>query len=128
VDILYDIAYAGAGRLFPMAQKRASSSLENEQVRAKASRALSVVLSFRRARTCEAKHDLLAEAREHGDVRMLSLLEPYASTGGCGFMGRFDCNPCMRSDTSLTDAIQAIVARKSAASASRPPVERDGGS
>jgi serine/threonine-protein kinase len=108
VDILYDIAHGASGRLYPQAAGRAKRSLELHEVRAHASPALAVVLAFRDAKTCDAKHALLAEARDKGDVRMFALLQPYEASRGCGFFGRSDCYPCMRKDHELADTLQAL--------------------
>jgi hypothetical protein len=108
VDLLYDIAYGASGRLYPQAATRAKRSLELDDVRKRSSPALAVVLAFRDAKTCDQKHALLGDAREKGDVRMLTLLQPYEASRGCGFFGRSDCYPCMRKDHELTEAMQAI--------------------
>jgi len=108
IDILYDIAYGSSGRLYPQAAARAKKSLESAEVRKAASPALSVVLAFRDAKTCEQKHALLGEARDKGDVRMFALLQPYEATRGCGFFGRSDCYPCMHRDHDLDDALQVL--------------------
>ncbi|MDP9151019.1 MAG: hypothetical protein M3O36_13900, partial [Myxococcota bacterium] len=111
IDILYDIAYGASGRQYPQAALRAKHSLDLPAVRARASRALSVLLELREAKTCEQKHALLERARDHGDARLLSILQPYEATRGCGFLGRTDCHPCMRKDRLLTDATGAIEER-----------------
>jgi serine/threonine-protein kinase len=108
IDLLYDIAYGASGRLYPQAATRAKKALEVDEVRQRASPALGVVLAFRETRTCDQKHALLGDARDKGDVRMLTLLQPYEASRGCGFLGRTDCYPCMRRDHDLLDAIQAI--------------------
>src|SRR4029077_1251654 len=108
IDILYDIAYGSTGRLYPQAASRAKRSLEFEDVRSRASPALAVLLDFRDARTCDEKHALLDRARDQGDVRLLSALQPYQSSRGCGFLGRSDCYPCMHRDRALDDARSAI--------------------
>jgi serine/threonine-protein kinase len=108
VDILYDIAYGASGRLYLQAAGRAKKSLELPEVRHRASPALSIVLAFREAKTCDAKHALLSEARDKGDVRMFALLQPYEASRGCGFFGRSDCYPCMRKDHELSDTLQAL--------------------
>jgi serine/threonine-protein kinase len=108
VDIIYDIAFGSSGRLYPQAASRAKQSLEKSDVKGRASPALSVLLSFRDAKTCEAKHALLQDAGDKGDGRMNTLLQSYLSTHGCGFLGRSDCYGCMHKDTALRDAIQEI--------------------
>jgi serine/threonine protein kinase len=113
VDILYDIAYGSSGKLYPQAATRARRSLDMPDVRARTSQALAVLLAFRDAKTCDQKHDLLDDARDKADARMISQLQPYQSTRGCGFLSRSDCYPCMHRDHLLTDAIQAITDRAS---------------
>jgi serine/threonine-protein kinase len=113
IDILYDIAYGASGKLYPQAAARAKRSLDMQDVRGRASPALAVLLQFRDAKTCDAKHDLLDDARDKGDARMIAQLQPYQAARGCGFLGRSDCWPCMHRDHMLTDAIQAITDRAS---------------
>jgi serine/threonine protein kinase len=108
IDILYDIAYGNSGRLYPQAAARAKHSLSQDEVRGRASPALSVLLDFSDAKGCEAKHELLDRARQQGDARMLSVLQKYQPTRGCGFLGVTDCYPCLHRDQSLRDAMSAI--------------------
>lgn len=111
VDILYDIAFGTSGRLYAQAATRARRSLDVEGVRTRASPALAVLLDFRDAKTCDDKHAVLERARDQGDARFLSLLQPYESTRGCGFLGRSDCHPCMHKDRLLTETLGAIEQR-----------------
>jgi serine/threonine-protein kinase len=111
IDILYDIAYGTSGRLYPQAAARAKHSLDLAEVKARASPALLVLVDFRDAKTCEDRHALLDRSRDYGDVRMLSALQSYESTRGCGFLGRSDCYPCMHKDHLLGEAIAAITER-----------------
>ncbi len=108
VDILYDIAYGTSGKLYPQAATRARHSIDLADVRARASPGLTVLLAFRDAKTCDQKHDLLDDARDKGDGRMVPMLQPYLSTRGCGFLSRSDCYPCLHRDHLLQEAIQAI--------------------
>jgi serine/threonine-protein kinase len=108
IDLLYDIAYGTSGRQYPQAATRAKRSLELADVRQHASPALSVLLAFREARTCEQKRALLGDARDKGDIRMFAVLQPYEATRGCGFFGRSDCYPCMHKDRELADTLQAL--------------------
>jgi serine/threonine-protein kinase len=116
-DILYDIAYGTSGRMYPQAAARAKKSLDLDEVRNHASPALAVALEFRDGKTCDAKRALLERARDQGDARMLPLLQPFAATRGCGFLGRTDCNPCMHKDRLLWEAMSAIDERAKAAAA-----------
>jgi len=111
IDLLYDIAYGNSGKLYPQAATRARHSLDVQAVRGRASPALSVLLQFKDAKTCDQKHDLLDDARDKGDTRMVPMLQGYVAPRGCGFLGRSDCYPCMHRDKLLGDAIAAINAR-----------------
>jgi serine/threonine-protein kinase len=111
VDILYDIAYGTSGRLYPQAAARAKRSLDLGEVRDQASPGLRVLLDLRDAKTCEQKRELLDEARDSGDARLLPVLQGYESTRGCGFLGRSDCHACMHRDHALREAIEAIQSR-----------------
>ncbi len=113
VDLLYDIAYGVTGRLYPQAAVRAKRSLELSEVREHAGPGLRVLLAMHDAKTCEQKRELLDEARDSGDARLLPVLQPYESTRGCGFFGRSDCYPCLHRDHALHDAIHAIEDRAS---------------
>jgi serine/threonine-protein kinase len=108
IDILYDIAYGISGRQYPQAALRAKHALDQPEVRGRASPALSLILDFRDAKTCDAKHSLLDRARDQGDARLLSTLQSYESSRGCGFLGVTDCYPCMHRDHQLKDTIEAI--------------------
>jgi serine/threonine-protein kinase len=108
IDILYDIAYGASGKQYPQAAARARRSLDMDDVRGRASPALSVLLDFKEAKTCDARRTLLDRAGQYGDARMLVVLQPYAMTHGCGFFGRSDCFPCMHKDTALRDAMSSI--------------------
>jgi serine/threonine protein kinase len=111
VDILYDIAYGISGRQYPQAAARARHSLDSQDVRSKASPALAILLDFRDAKACDAKHALLDRAHDQGDSRLASALQQYEATRGCGFLGALDCYPCMHKDRQLHDAIAAIQER-----------------
>ncbi len=108
IDILYDIAFGASGRQYPQAAARARHSLDVDDVRGRASPALAVLLDFREAKTCDSKRALLDRAGDHGDARMLLVLQPYLATRGCGFLSHADCYPCMHKDTALRDAMSAI--------------------
>ena len=111
IDILYDIAFGASGRQYPQAAARARHSLDVDDVRGRASPALAVLLDFRDAKTCDAKRALLERAHDHGDARLLLILQPFIASRGCGFLGQRDCYPCMHKDTALRDAMSAIEER-----------------
>jgi serine/threonine-protein kinase len=107
-DIIYDIAFGTSGKAYPQAATRAKKSLDGDEVHKHASPALAMVLDFRDAKACDAKHALLERARDGGDARMLPLLQPYTATRGCGFLGRSDCWPCMHRDRLIWETVSAI--------------------
>jgi eukaryotic-like serine/threonine-protein kinase len=111
VDILYEIGYGASARANPQASTRARHALDLPDVRMHASPALLVLLDFRDAKTCEAKHALLDRARDQGDARLLVFLQPYEATRGCGFLGMADCYPCLHRDSQLQDAVTSISER-----------------
>jgi eukaryotic-like serine/threonine-protein kinase len=111
IDLLFDIAYGASGRLYPQAAGRARKALDLPDVRKRASPALGILLRFRDAKTCDQKHALLEEVRDVADARMISQLQPYEGTRGCGFLGRTDCYPCMHKDHLLQEAKQGITDR-----------------
>ncbi len=114
IDILFDIAYGASGRMYPQAAARAKKEVDLPDVRKRASPALGVLIAFREAKTCDQKHALLDGARERGDARLLSQLQQYESSRGCGFLGRSDCYPCMHRDHLLEETKQAILERAKA--------------
>jgi serine/threonine-protein kinase len=111
IDILYDIAYGISGRQYPQAATRARHSLDSQDIRAKGSPALAVLLDFRDAKSCDAKRALLDRAHDQGDSRLAPVLQQYEATRGCGFLGALDCYSCMHKDKQLHDAIAAIQER-----------------
>jgi serine/threonine-protein kinase len=115
IDILFDIANGASGRMYPQAAARARRDLDTPDVRKRASPALTVLMAFREAKTCDQKHALLDAVRDRGDARLLPQLVPYESARGCGFLGRSDCYPCMHRDHQIEEARQAIFERAKAA-------------
>ena len=107
IEALYDLAYATSNSA---ASQRAQKSLAKPEVHDAASPAVQVLIELRRATTCEQKHTAVQHAETSGDDRALPLLNPLASTRGCGFAGFRDCYPCLR-DGSLGRATAAIKAR-----------------
>ncbi|MDB5216171.1 MAG: serine/threonine protein kinase [Myxococcaceae bacterium] len=115
VDALIDMTVRAPGREGRDVRDhraRASKSLAKPEVRAHASPAAAILLDFKAATGCSAKHDLLARAKDDGDARLLPSLKPLKVTRGCGgFLRAGDCHPCMRKDSALEDAIAAVEAR-----------------
>ncbi|MGH7439976.1 MAG: hypothetical protein ACRENE_30165, partial [Polyangiaceae bacterium] len=111
IDILYDIGYGTSGRQYPQAASRARHSFDSQDVRSRASPALSILLDFRDAKSCEAKRALLDRARDQGDGRLVSTLQQHEAKSGCGFLGVLDCYGCLHRDRQLHDTIVAIQER-----------------
>jgi eukaryotic-like serine/threonine-protein kinase len=111
VDGLLDLATAK--NVSHNTRLRASKALLRPEVKANASPAASVLLELRTAKNCEARHDLMERAKEHGDARILPMLKQLKNPRGCGFMGVRDCYPCLRKDDALEEAITAVEARGS---------------
>jgi serine/threonine protein kinase len=109
VDILYDLAYAPHEP--PWLSQKAKAALARPELRAHAGPSAGILLDLRAATTCESKHALLPRAKADGDHRALLVLQPLASTGGCGFLGRHDCYPCLHKDNELTETIAAVRGR-----------------
>jgi tRNA A-37 threonylcarbamoyl transferase component Bud32 len=107
-DVLYDAAYAGPQT--PAAQ-RARHALLRPDIIQKASPALQIAVELRSTSSCEGKKALLDRAATQGDARALAVLETYAPTSGCGFLGTRDCWSCMHRDGSLSAATTKLRAR-----------------
>jgi hypothetical protein len=115
VDALIDMTVRAPGREGRDVRDhraRAAKSLAKPDVRAHASSAAAVLLDFKTAKECAAKHDLLGRAKDEGDARLLPALKALKVTRGCGgFLRQGDCHPCMRKDGALDDAIAAVETR-----------------
>jgi eukaryotic-like serine/threonine-protein kinase len=113
VDALIELTAPGPGREIRDLRARASKSLAKPEVRAHASQSAAVLLEMKAADKCDAKHELLGRAKEHGDARILPALKQLKVTNGCraGFRRVGDCWPCLRKDTALDDAVTAVEAR-----------------
>ncbi len=113
VDALIELSARAAGREVRDARDvrvRAQKSLTKPEVRAHASQPAGILLDFKAATQCAAKHDLLVRAKDQGDARLLPVLKQIKQAHGRGFFSR-DPYPCMRKDTALEDAVTAIEAR-----------------
>ncbi len=115
VDALIDMTVrvpGREGRDVRDLRARAGKSLAKPEVRAHASPAAAILLDFKGAAACGAKHDLLERAKDDGDARLLPSLKALKVTRGCGgFLRAGDCHPCMRKDSALDDAIAAVEGR-----------------
>lgn len=108
-DIAHDLAATESVK--PWVRARADQALRSPGFGRLSSPELSVAVALRFAQSCEQRHALLARAKEHGDERALGYLNLYRSTQGCGRYHRDDCNPCLRRDEELNQAIDAIKQR-----------------
>jgi hypothetical protein len=90
----------------------ARALLLSQDVRSKASPALSVSLALRQAERCEDNAKVLPRAIEHGDRRALHLLTKLTRRYGCGPNKREDCYPCLRSSDALDQAVKAVKNRR----------------
>ena len=108
-DIVYDIAVHPT--IKPQVKARAEKYLGSEAFERASSPELNIAVALLHADRCEQKYALLLRAKNVGDSRSLRHLEPLVKTNGCGAGGKQDCNPCMRADSRLADAIAAVKAR-----------------
>ena len=108
-DIAYDLAATEVVK--PWVRVRADQGLRSADFTRLATPALSVAVALRYATSCPQRYALLPRARELGDERALGYLNMYRSTTGCGRRQNDDCYACLRGDSRLTDAIDAIKQR-----------------
>jgi hypothetical protein len=109
-DLIYEVWTATASRT--TATDLARSLIYSKEVRAKASKALSVALDLRDADTCEKNRDLLPKASSDGDRRSSHVLNKLTRKYGCGPNKRQDCYACLRDTKALDDAIKAVKSRR----------------
>lgn len=105
-DLLYDVWFR-TRKTSPVAQL-AEELMFSEDVRAKASPALSVVLDLRIEKDCAKVQEIVSHAEEHGDMRCLIPLGRLVPKVGCGENKRQDCYPCLGNRASVRDAITAV--------------------
>ncbi|NUO53652.1 MAG: hypothetical protein HOV80_32795 [Polyangiaceae bacterium] len=111
-DLLYDLVDRGepGARLALLAE----DLLRGPAVLPEASKALSLIIDLRNAKTCERAAVLLPRANAVGDERATPLLERYREKSGCGPKRTDDCFPCLRDkpiEKTLDDAIASTKAR-----------------
>jgi len=109
-DIAYDLAATESVKLW--VRTRADQGLRSPDFNRLTTPELSIAVALRFATTCPQRHALLPRAKEIGDERALGYLNMYKSTTGCGRRQRDDCYVCLRADSRLSDAIEAIKQRK----------------
>ncbi|MDF3064733.1 MAG: Serine/threonine-protein kinase pkn3 [Polyangiaceae bacterium] len=112
-DLLYEAWTGTPGRTDATELSRAL--LYSQDVRPKASPALSVALDLRVAETCEQYQAALPGALKQGDKRSLHLLGKLVQRRGCGPRKAADCYPCLRAEN------DELVATINAAKSRRPP-------
>ncbi|MEO6600261.1 MAG: serine/threonine-protein kinase [Polyangiaceae bacterium] len=108
-DIAYDLAATEGVK--PWVRARADQGLRSADFTRLATPALSVAVALRYTTTCPQRAALLTRAKELGDQRALGYLNMYKATTGCGRRQKDDCNACLRADSRLADAIDAITRR-----------------
>jgi eukaryotic-like serine/threonine-protein kinase len=109
-DIAYDLAATEVVKLW--VRTRADQALRSPDFNRITTPELSVAVALRFATTCAQRYALLPRAKEIGDERALGYLNLYLATNGCGRRKEEDCNACLRQDSRLQEAIDAIKRRK----------------
>jgi len=109
-DIAYDLAATEVVKLW--VRTRADQGLRSPDFAKLTTPELGIAVALRFATTCAQRYDLLPRVREIGDERALGYLNLYRATTGCGRRQKEDCNSCLRADSRLNDAIEAIKQRK----------------
>jgi len=109
-DVAYDLAATEVVKLW--VRTRADQALRSSDFSKLTTPELSIAVALRFATTCPQRYALLPRAKEIGDERALGYLNLYRATTGCGRRQRDDCNGCLRADSRLNDAIDAIKQRK----------------
>lgn len=86
--------------------KLATALLSTDEVRNRASAAMSVVIDAMSAETCEEAREVLERAGDDGDRRSVQHLVRFAETTGCGPSKIDDCYRCLRGDRLLVDSVR----------------------
>ncbi len=102
-DILYDLRQTE--QLPRDTRERAARYFSERHYVDRASPALAVLVELGAAQTCEERHRLLERVVRDADARVLPVLEALEKTTGCGANGAVDCNPCLRADDRLSNAV-----------------------
>lgn len=108
-DIIYDLVITDGVK--HKVVSRSEKWLAGEQFQKNSSPALNIAVALRAAKSCRQRRGLLLRAKNVGDKRALPYLHRFASPTGCGRGGRGDCNPCLRKDDQLKQAIETIEKR-----------------
>jgi serine/threonine-protein kinase len=115
LDVLWDV-WTGTRKSKEHAaiNRRARAFLDDGAVRSHASPALGAALELERAekrRRCKDAERLLSSVVQHGDERVLPVLERFGTTRGCGLLDLGDCWGCLRGTTALSLARDAAKRR-----------------
>lgn len=89
----------------------ANDLLSLPAVRKAASTELGLVLDLDAARSCEVEQTLVGRAQTLGDDRALPALVALENEKGCGRDRKSDCHPCLRGNTALFEAREAVKQR-----------------
>ncbi|MEI9935608.1 MAG: protein kinase [Pseudomonadota bacterium] len=108
-DVAYDLAATEVVKLW--VRTRADQGLRSPDFGRLTTPELSIAVALRFATTCPQRYALLPRAKEIGDERALGYLNLYRATTGCGRRKQDDCYGCLRLDSRLNDAIDAIKVR-----------------
>ncbi|MEO7032441.1 MAG: serine/threonine-protein kinase [Polyangiaceae bacterium] len=113
-DVLYDVWESSKGIPSRAAlTKQARAYLDDDDVRAKASPALKVLLEVGKAQKegCASVKRWLGRAAVEGDARIVPALKRFEDRRGCGFLGLGDCYGCLRSGKELGSTADSVAAR-----------------
>jgi eukaryotic-like serine/threonine-protein kinase len=122
-DLLFDIWQEN--KLSPKRKalaKKAKALLDKPELRTKATPALQIALELYDARGCQEFRPLLPRALESADSRAVPQLRTLTNRRGCGFLGMKDCYSCLRSNSDVTDALDAAKGR-AGPEFSKPPAD-----
>jgi len=108
-DVAYDLAATEGVKLW--VRTRADQGLRSPDFNRLTTPELSIAVALRFASSCPQRYALLPRAKEVGDQRALGYLNLYRATTGCGRRQQADCYSCLRADSRLTEAIEAIKQR-----------------
>jgi hypothetical protein len=108
-SIIYNLAFEDSVK--PATKARAVKWLNTTDFARASSPALLVLTELRKSTSCQQRYGLLKRAKNVGDERVLDLLRSFEKKDGCGKAKDEDCNPCMRSDNELADAIKDLETR-----------------
>ena len=114
IDLVYDIWESS--KAVPSRAgltKQARAYLDDDEVRAKASPALKLLLELGKTQKegCASVKRWLGRAATEGDARVLPALKRFEDRRGCGFLGLSDCYYCLRAGKELGRTADSAAAR-----------------